>query len=404
MSSGKGLLLKADPIAATFHSEVQNSLGANKAQVGRAPKLVGILSTSSKPSRTYAEFTRRQCESLEFEFVLKETGAALNRDGEGGPELGEGEGVEEAIMEANTDDSVDGIMVYFPIFGPQQVWTRDSEPRYHLQILGIGSLSAANCLPYKDVEGLHAKFHYNLYHNIRFISPSSLSAPASTGASAGLTGDEAENDTPPLGMVKSILPCTPLAIVKCLEYAGVYNKILPYGDRAYGKIVVVVNRSEVVGRPLAALLANDGARVFSVDIDSIYEYSKRPSASVESDSSVSSTRKYHPRHIVRPHPKGFDTLKACLAVADVVVSAVPNPMYKITTGWLKDGCICVNVAAEKNFEKDVRDKASLYIPAVGKVTILMLLRNLLRLHQYNSVSPPTPMTLAAEVSASQIAQ
>ena len=28
-------------------------------------------------------------------------------------------------------------------------------------------------------------------------------------------------------------------------------------------------RSEVVGRPLAALLANDGARVFSVDIDSI---------------------------------------------------------------------------------------------------------------------------------------
>lgn len=28
-------------------------------------------------------------------------------------------------------------------------------------------------------------------------------------------------------------------------------------------------RSEVVGRPLAALLANDGARVLSVDIDSI---------------------------------------------------------------------------------------------------------------------------------------
>jgi len=29
------------------------------------------------------------------------------------------------------------------------------------------------------------------------------------------------------------------------------------------------HRSEVVGRPLAALLANDGARVLSVDIDSI---------------------------------------------------------------------------------------------------------------------------------------
>lgn len=85
--------------------------------------------------------------------------------------------------------------------------------------------------------------------------------------------------------MKSIIPCTPLAIVKCLEYVGVYNKILPYGDRAYGKTITVINRylhlfpifnliipltrSEVVGRPLAALLSNDGARVLSVDIDSI---------------------------------------------------------------------------------------------------------------------------------------
>ncbi|KIK67697.1 hypothetical protein GYMLUDRAFT_68719 [Collybiopsis luxurians FD-317 M1] len=378
-SSGKGLLLKADPIAATFHDEVQNILKANAAsQAARAPKLVGILSTSSKPSRTYAEFTRKQCESFGFEFVLKETGAALNREGQEGQLLGEGEGVEEAIMEANEDNSVDGIMVYFPIFGPQQ-------DHYLQQIVS----------PYKDVEGLHVKFHYNLYHNIRFIFPSSLSAPASTGSSAGLTGDEAENDIPPPGMVKSILPCTPLAIVKCLEYAGVYNKILPYGDRAYGKTVVVVNRSEVVGRPLAALLSNDGARVFSVDIDSIQEYTKRPSPS-ESESSSSSARKYHPRHIVRPPPKGLDTLEGCLTVADVVVSAVPNATYKIPTRWLKDGCICVNVAAEKNFEKDVRDKASLYIPAVGKVTILMLLRNLLRLQHYKTVSPLLPPTTAAE--------
>jgi hypothetical protein len=33
--------------------------------------------------------------------------------------------------------------------------------------------------------------------------------------------------------------------------------------------LIEISRSEVVGRPLAALLANDGARVFSVDIDSI---------------------------------------------------------------------------------------------------------------------------------------
>lgn len=33
-----------------------------------------------------------------------------------------------------------------------------------------------------------------------------------------------------------------------------------------------VNRSEVVGRPLAALLANDGAKVYSVDIASVQEF------------------------------------------------------------------------------------------------------------------------------------
>lgn len=53
--------------------------------------------------------------------------------------------------------------------------------------------------------------------------------------------DTVSEDAPP-GSVKSIIPCTPLAIVKCLEYVGVYNKILPYGDRAYGKTVTIINR------------------------------------------------------------------------------------------------------------------------------------------------------------------
>jgi len=167
-----------------------------------------------------------------------------------------------------------------------------------------------------------------------------------------------------------------------LEFTGVYNKILPYGDRAYGKTITVINRSEVVGRPLAALLANDGACVLSVDIDSIQEYTKRPRAAYDPSSESKTIRKYHPRHIV--HPSNL-TLQECLAISDVVVSAVPSPTYKVKTEWLKDGCVCVNVASDKNFEKDVRDKASIYIPAVGKVTIFMLLRNLLRLQQYRQV-------------------
>ncbi|KAH7905840.1 hypothetical protein BJ138DRAFT_1175102 [Hygrophoropsis aurantiaca] len=339
---GKGLLLKADPIAATFRTEVQESLS----QCPRQPILVGILATSSAPSRFYADFTRKQCEEFGIKFVLKTTGSAENA------QRPDGDGAEEAIIEANEDGDVDGIMVYYPIFGGQQ-------DHYLQQIVS----------PLKDVEGLNFKFHYNLYHNIRFIEPKSLT---SSLPSSG-THIPGKDDTPPPGTVKSIIPCTPLGVVKCLEHIGVYNKILAYGDRAYGKTVTVVNRSEVVGRPLAALLANDGARVFSADIDSIQEYTKRPRASPEL------TRKYLPHHVA--HPTNL-TLQECLALSDVVISAVPSAEYKVKTEWLKEGCVCLNVAADKNFEKDVRDKASIYIPAVGKVTILMLLRNLLRLLHY----------------------
>ena len=122
-------------------------------------------------------------------------------------------------------------------------------------------------------------------HSIRYIKPASLLTQPNISSAEEIP--VAVNDQPPPGTVKSILPCTPLAIVKCLEHAGVYNRILPYGDRGYGRVITVINRyvrflplernrhqsicprSEVVGRPLAALLANDGARVFSVDIDSI---------------------------------------------------------------------------------------------------------------------------------------
>lgn len=173
------------------------------------------------------------------------------------------------------------------------------------------------------------------------------------------------NDTPPPGTLKSILPCTPLAIIKCLEYAGVYNQLLKYGDRAFGKTVTVINRSEVVGRPLAALLANDGAHVFSVDIDSIQEYTKRPTSGATDDKAEDNPKKkrmYHPTHVVQTSQR---TLEACLALSDVVVSAVPNVKYKVSTDALKDGCIAVNVAGEKNFEENVREKVRNYPQLVG---------------------------------------
>ena len=57
-----------------------------------------------------------------------------------------------------------------------------------------------------------------------------------------------------------------------MEYIGVYNPVLPYGNRLHGRIITIINRSEIVGRPLAALLANDGGKVYSVDINTIQEF------------------------------------------------------------------------------------------------------------------------------------
>ncbi|KAH8830187.1 NAD-P-binding protein [Flagelloscypha sp. PMI_526] len=297
------------------------------------PKLCGILSTTNAPSKWYADFTKKHCQDVGVEFELKLCGAGRKWN-----HAPPGEGVEEAIIEANGNESIDGIMVYFPIFGGQQI-----------------------VLPVKDVEGLHFKYAFNLYHNIRFIQPSTLLTP-----NVSSLKEQHVTENQPDGMVKSILPCTPLAVVKVLEYTGTYNMLLSYGDRAWGKVITVL-----LVDPWLPSWQTDGARVFSVDINNIQEYTKRPAEATQG-------KQYHPHHIVSPTTL---SLEECLGMSDVVVSAVPAKEYKIKTNALKSGVICINVSAEKNFEINVREKASLYLPAVGKVTNMMLLRNLLRLQE-----------------------
>lgn len=60
-------------------------------------------------------------------------------------------------------------------------------------------------------------------------------------------------------------------------------------------------RSEVVGRPLAALLANDGARVFSVDIDSIQASTLFPFTGERSNYNL--TRRNTPNDLARAQLK-----------------------------------------------------------------------------------------------------
>ena len=44
-------------------------------------------------------------------------------------------------------------------------------------------------------------------------------------------------------------------------------------------------------------------------------------------------------------------------------------------------CVFRLTFSSQNFNPDVKERASIYVPAIGKVTIVMLLRNLVRLVQ-----------------------
>jgi len=126
----------------------------------------------------------------------------------------------------------------------------------------------------------------------------------------------------------------------------------------------------VVGRPLAALLANDGACVYSVDLDGVQQFTRGQGI-----------KKIH--HDVNEKP-GW-TLADCLPLSDVVISGVPGEKFKVPTELIRDGAVCINFSSQKNFVgEQVKEKASIYVPAIGKVTIAVLLRNLLVSYNYQS--------------------
>lgn len=120
----------------------------------------------------------------------------------------------------------------------------------------------------------------------------------------------------------------------------------------------------MVGRPLAALLANDGAKVYSVDVNDVLEFHR-------GDKQM--------KHYVSDTHYALDDV---LPRSDVVITGVPGQAFKIATHKLKKGVIAINFSSQNNFTEDVVDRARMYVPSIGKVTIAMLQRNLLRLYNY----------------------
>jgi methylenetetrahydrofolate dehydrogenase (NADP+) / methenyltetrahydrofolate cyclohydrolase len=296
-----------DAAAAANHFKTE--VRAELAKSKQPLVLAGVLAAERGPSWTYAQYAHKACDEVGVQFQLR-TATRLS--------------AERVIRDANADPAVHGIMVYYPIFGTEQdVYLRETVD------------------PAKDIEGLHSFWARCLYSNQRYL-------------------DAARTQ-------KAILPCTPLAIVKLIQAAGFFAQS---GRPLEGRTACVFNRSEVVGRPLASMLAHDGAHVYSFDIDGPLEFAAP--ASPDGAHQLSETT--------------IDR-KTALAQADIVITGVPSKQFdRIRAAELRPGSLCINFSTYNNFHEDIVERAAVFAPRVGPMTVAMALRNLLRLHR-NTQSP-----------------
>jgi len=196
----------------------------------------------------------------------------------------------QTIQKLNGDASIHGILIQYPVpnkFSQEKL----------IQIID----------PRKDVEGLN---------------------PVNLGRT--LIGDE------------YLIPCTPFSILTILEHEHVVLK---------GKDIVIINHSNVVGKPLAALLLNRNATVTVC-------------------------------HVFTKNLKQY-TLKA-----DILITAAGVPKL-ITTDHIKDNAIVLDVGivetkagvcGDVDFDT-VKEKAMVLTPVpggVGPVTIACALKNMVK--------------------------
>jgi methylenetetrahydrofolate dehydrogenase (NAD+) len=221
------------------YSHFWNNNDDNNTNRKEAPLLVGLLANHDPAAKQYAEWTGKACRADGIRYELRTIDDPIH--------------VESALQIANDDPKVHGIIVYYPIFGQEkESYSGTSQDDY------IRDTVSYKC----DVEGLCHLYRSNLYRNIRYLDP-------------------------PQNHIKCIVPCTALSVVKILEACpNVYQrsneslsstsiqKQQPQSSTTLlaNKCITIINRSEIVGRPLAAMLANDGAIVYSIDLHSIYKF------------------------------------------------------------------------------------------------------------------------------------
>ncbi len=272
-------LIDGKAVAAAVRAEVKERTAAFSSRTGVTPCLVAVLVGEDPASRVYVRNKGKACTEA----------GLLSRQIDLPSSVSEKE-LLDLVAELNADDSVHGILVQLPL--PDHI----DESRV------IEAIS-----PDKDVDGFH---------------------PVNAGRLlVGRSG---------------FVPCTPLGIMKLLDYEQVNLK---------GTHAVVVGRSNIVGKPVAILLL---ARHATVTIC---------------------------------HSRTKD-LPGAVRSADVVVAAV-GKAGMIRGSWIKPGAVVIDVginrlpdgklAGDVAFD-EAREVAGRITPVpggVGPMTIAMLLHNTL---------------------------
>jgi methylenetetrahydrofolate dehydrogenase (NAD+) len=169
-------------------------------QLNRPLRIIGLLATRDSGCHMYADMTAHACQAAEvvFDKVDMSTCRASGDDAAF-------EQVHRAIELLNDDPTLDGLIVYFPLFSP----VRDATLRALIN-------------PRIDVED---------------VNPTSLE---SSYAKAPETVEELMAH-PATGI---IYPCTALAVFRALQApeVGLYTPARPAGERFRGKTVTIINR------------------------------------------------------------------------------------------------------------------------------------------------------------------
>jgi len=245
--------------------------------------------------------------------------------------------VEDALHAANVDSSVNSVIVCYPIFDAYETTSLSKFCRLTGEYLSRDDKLRDNVSPLKDAEGLgHV---YNRPHS----------------DAAYVSHPENANDA-----TKEITPCSAEAVMKCLSAVpGVYNEFLPHTKRMDGLTVTIVNRSPLYGHPLAVMLSNEGAEVYSIAVNSTYHFEDFKYHKIESE------------------------LENCIKSSNVVITGVPDPNFSIPGEWIQPQTIVLNMSEYENISENsvLQVPGTVLLTGVGKITRSLVERNVIRLHE-----------------------